>query len=121
MGNFLQSQKAKVILGGAGLYLLTSGISYFVFSALISTPVLSPAGVQDKRAKIDTSLPKTEECPLNGMKYTKAEREIWEKRRPLTVSIENHEEARPQSGLSKADIVYEAIAEGGGTRFLSVF
>ncbi|OGY12650.1 MAG: hypothetical protein A3A58_02250 [Candidatus Blackburnbacteria bacterium RIFCSPLOWO2_01_FULL_41_27] len=121
MGNFLQSQKAKLILGGAGLYLLTSGISYFVFSALISTPVLSPAGVQDKRAKIDTSLPKTEECPLNGMKYTKAEREVWEKRRPLTVSIENHEEARPQSGLSKADIVYEAIAEGGVTRFLSVF
>ncbi|TSC90094.1 MAG: hypothetical protein G01um10145_198 [Microgenomates group bacterium Gr01-1014_5] len=121
MGNFLQSQKAKFILGGVGLYLLTSGVSYFVFSALISTPVLSPAGVQDKRAKIDTSLPKTEECPLNGGMYTKAEREVWEKRRPLTVSIENHEEARPQSGLSKADIVYEAIAEGGVTRFLSVF
>lgn len=121
MGNFLQSQKAKFILGGLGLYLLASGISYFVFGALVSSPVLSPAGTQDKKAKIDTSLPKTEECPLNGGMYTKAEREIWEKRRPLTVSIENHEEARPQSGLSKADIVYEAIAEGGVTRFLSVF
>lgn len=121
MQNFLQSQKAKLILGGLGLYLLSAGLSYFAFGYLKTSPVLSPAGVEDKRAKIDTSLPKTEECPLNGGMYTKAEREIWEKRRPLTVMIENHEEARPQSGLSKADIVYEAIAEGGVTRFLSVF
>jgi hypothetical protein len=35
--------------------------------------------------------------------------------------IENHADARPQSGLSKADVVYEAVAEGGITRFLSVF
>ena len=35
--------------------------------------------------------------------------------------IENHEESRPQSGLSFADVVYEAVAEGGITRFLAVF
>jgi len=35
--------------------------------------------------------------------------------------IENHKEARPQSGISKADVVYEAVAEGGITRFLAVF
>jgi hypothetical protein len=35
--------------------------------------------------------------------------------------IENHEEARPQSGMTFADITYEAIAEGGITRFLSIF
>jgi hypothetical protein len=53
--------------------------------------------------------------------FTKAERQIWEKRRPLTVMIENHAESRPQSGLSRADVVYEAVAEGGITRFLAVF
>lgn len=121
MQNFLQSQKAKLIFGALGIYLLSTGVSYFAFNALSGSPVLSPIGVGDKRAKVDLSAPKTEECPLNGQKYTKAEREIWEKRRPLTVMIENHEDARPQSGLSKADIVYEAIAEGGVTRFLSVF
>lgn len=41
--------------------------------------------------------------------------------RPLAVMIENHQEARPQSGLNQADIVYEAIAEGGITRFMAVF
>ena len=35
--------------------------------------------------------------------------------------VENHTEARPQSGLSSADIIYEAVAEGGITRFMAVF
>ncbi len=42
-------------------------------------------------------------------------------RHPLGVMIENHPDARPQFGLSSASIVYEAIAEGGITRFLAVF
>lgn len=41
--------------------------------------------------------------------------------RPLAVMVENHVDARPQSGLSKADVVYEATAEGGITRFMPVF
>jgi len=41
--------------------------------------------------------------------------------RPMAIIIENHPDARPQSGLSSADIVYEALAEGGITRFLAVF
>jgi hypothetical protein len=40
---------------------------------------------------------------------------------PLAVMIENHPDARPQSGLSQASLVYEAIAEGGITRFMAVF
>jgi len=42
-------------------------------------------------------------------------------RHPLGVMVENHVDARPQSGLSQTSIVYEAIAEGGITRFLAVF
>lgn len=41
--------------------------------------------------------------------------------RPFAVVIENHPDARPQSGLSQADLVYEALAEGGITRYLAVF
>jgi hypothetical protein len=37
------------------------------------------------------------------------------------VMIENSVFARPQSGLSQAGIVYEAIAEAGITRFLALF
>ncbi|MDB5169850.1 MAG: hypothetical protein JWN82_246 [Candidatus Saccharibacteria bacterium] len=42
--------------------------------------------------------------------------------RPVVgVMIENSQEARPQSGLSEAGVVFEAIAEGGITRFLALF
>jgi hypothetical protein len=42
--------------------------------------------------------------------------------RPVTgVMIENSPDARPQSGLQDAGVVYEAIAEGGITRFLALF
>ncbi|MDB5182716.1 MAG: hypothetical protein JWO47_500 [Candidatus Saccharibacteria bacterium] len=41
---------------------------------------------------------------------------------PVTaVQIENSPDARPQSGLKEASIVYEAIAEGGITRFNAIF
>jgi hypothetical protein len=40
----------------------------------------------------------------------------------IGVMIENlYPDARPQSGLSAAGVVYEALAEGGITRFLSIF
>jgi len=41
--------------------------------------------------------------------------------RPLAVMVENLRPSRPQSGLSQADVVYEAITEGGITRFLAIF
>lgn len=42
-------------------------------------------------------------------------------RHPLAIMIENHPDARPHSGLDKASIIYEAIAEGGITRFMAIF
>jgi hypothetical protein len=42
--------------------------------------------------------------------------------RPVTgIMIENSTDARPQSGLDQAGVVFEAIAEGGITRFLALF
>ncbi len=42
-------------------------------------------------------------------------------RRPVLATINNHPLARPQSGISDADIVYELAAEGNVTRFLALF
>jgi hypothetical protein len=39
----------------------------------------------------------------------------------VALKIENSREARPQSGLEKADLVYEEIVEGGITRFMALF
>lgn len=110
------------------LYSLSTGISYGFFNLIggkkadtsMTSPVATP---QDKKArfKIDPNLPKSEECPLNGAYYTKKEKEIWKNRRPLAVMIENSVDARPHSGLSLADVVYEAVAEGGITRYMPVY
>jgi hypothetical protein len=47
----------------------------------------------------------------------------WAKpeRRPLAVMVENHPDARPQTGLERADVVYEAPAEFGIPRFLALY
>lgn len=108
------------------VYILTTGISYSFFSqkgytqSSSDSEMLSQNGSEDGLG-FDDTLPKTESCPLNGEKYSKKQREWWELHRPLGVMVENHTEARPQSGLSDADLIYEAVAEGGITRFLAIF
>ncbi len=119
--------KKKVLLVSLlflGLYLVSSGASFAIFNTLKTggaKEVASPLGTRPSGFKVDISGPKTEVCPLNGAKFTKNEKDIWVTRRPLAVMIENHSEARPQSGLARADIVYEAVAEGGITRFMGIF
>ncbi|MEK7065087.1 MAG: DUF3048 domain-containing protein, partial [Patescibacteria group bacterium] len=39
----------------------------------------------------------------------------------VAIMIENHPDARPQSGLSKASIVYEAPVEANYTRFMAIY
>lgn len=108
-------------------YSLATGLSFTLLSRLnfkspggssgLVSSLPGPANIVDE----DPKEPRTEECPLNGSMHTKKAGDSWSKRRPLAVMIENHTEARPQSGLSSADVVYEAVAEGGITRFMGLF
>ncbi len=41
--------------------------------------------------------------------------------RPIMVMVENSPAARPQTGLEKADVIYEILAEGEITRFAAIF
>jgi hypothetical protein len=41
--------------------------------------------------------------------------------RPIVVMIDNHPNAYPQTGLDRAAVVYEALAEFGVTRFMAVY
>ncbi|WP_448630282.1 DUF3048 domain-containing protein [Cellulomonas soli] len=54
--------------------------------------------------------------PLTGV----ATDELVE-RPALAVKIENPREARPQTGIDQADMVWEEVVEGGVTRFVAVF
>lgn len=56
--------------------------------------------------------------PLNGVQVAD---EAAVKRAVTAVMIENSPDARPQSGLAEADVVFEAVAEGGITRFIALY
>lgn len=56
-------------------------------------------------------------CPLTGMQTTQEKKD----QRPIGIMIENHFDTRPQSGIKDAEMVYEAVAEGGITRYLAVY
>ncbi len=121
----------KDLLTYVGIFFVFTGSFYLIFNKLV------PSKSQNKQVEVaeednqdsdevatgflSFEGPKTEECPLNGIKYTKEQKDIWQMRRPLLVMIENHSDARPQSGLNTADVVYETIAEGGITRFMAAY
>ncbi len=119
-----QSNLVFKILAFLGLYLLSTGVSFAVFNQFKKPMALKQPGTgieTEESLLIDISGPKTAQCPLNGKMFTEVEKERWSEKRPLFVMIENHQEARPQSGISEADVIYEAVAEGGITRFGALF
>ena len=124
-------QKVLVLIILATIsYGLSATIATSLFTKLSYMPAGSSSGVPSKDKTVpgasnivteDPTQPKTEICPLNGSMHTKLAMESWIKRRPLAIMVENHTESRPQSGLTSADVVYEAVAEGGITRFMALF
>ncbi len=108
------------------LYAVSAGASYSIFSAKMGGSKVSLTDSSAKNAitvvgEEEETGPKTEGCPLNGSMHSQKAKDAWAARRPLAVMIENHTEARPQSGLTSADVVYETVAEGGITRFMALF
>lgn len=114
-----------ITAGALALYAASAGVSFMVFNTLLkgSINISTPFGnvnLTDTSSAEEGGV-KDKACPLNGALYTKNREDQWEKRRPLGVMIENHADARPIIGPSRADVVYEAVAEGGITRTLSIF
>jgi Protein of unknown function (DUF3048) N-terminal domain/Protein of unknown function (DUF3048) C-terminal domain len=57
-------------------------------------------------------------CPLTGKPFARG---VDANRPAVAVKVENSPEARPQSGLNAADLVYEEPVEGGLAWFVAVF
>ncbi len=107
-------------------YLVSFGLTYAFYPTQPDSPLVSPNATVDKDRVTAgfnqfADKPKTEICPINGALFSKEEKALWEQKRPILTMIENSLDARPQSGLGASDIVYEAVAEGGITRFMGVF
>lgn len=113
-------EKRKKILIISSLVLvalaLIAGLVYW-FILRESTPqqINSNTG-EVEEVKVDEEEKYT--SPLTGVEVAN---EQATKKQVTGIMIENSPESRPQSGLDKAGVVYEAIAEGGVTRFLALF
>lgn len=59
--------------------------------------------------------------PVNGIEIAHEDYQTVMDRHPLAIVVNNHKDARPQSGLSSADTVLEVLAEGGITRYVAIY
>ena len=115
----------KIILTAILSAVIFSGSVYAGYSLIESLTSPKITNINDQMVPSPTTPVKLIDaksyCPLNGKEYSVDDQIRWEKLGPVAVMIENHPDSRPQSGLTSADIVYEAVAEGGITRFMGIF
>lgn len=100
-----------------GLFILTACSEKEEYE--IVSPVEELAAEEVEEA-VDEIILEAEELPFKAP-FTGVGFEEEVTQRPILVTINNHQLARPQSGIAQADIVYEILAEGNVTRFLALF
>lgn len=108
----------KQALIGVGIFILFgSGIGAVLALTAKPDPVTSQPVVKVQKTPPKPPAPTTVASALSGLQVDPSLNA-----KPVTaVIIENSPNARPQSGLAPAGVVFEAIAEGGVTRFLALY
>lgn len=117
---------SKIILSGMILvFLFFVGILYFsfkkedvIFNTNINTNI--GASLQSKDNEIIPPPMEEKKVPrkIDGILFlTKENLDTY----PQAIIIENFIDARPLFGLNEANLVYEALAEAGITRFLAIY
>ncbi|MBU2235463.1 DUF3048 domain-containing protein [Patescibacteria group bacterium] len=115
----LFAEKPALVIGGV---LVLGAIISWIFIGIMSGQILgifnfgkSDSSIIETDNSEDISL--TRARLLDGRIVAKENSSLL----PVGIMIENLPSVRPQSGLSKAQIVYEALVEGFSTRFLVIF
>jgi hypothetical protein len=80
-----------------------------------------PVAAVTPETKVSEGTVTTEGGPLAPLTGLPDSGGAAQSRPSVAVKIDNAPEARPQSGLDVADVVYEEVVEGGVTRFIAVF
>ena len=99
---------AVVLLAGAGVALAVSSKS----------PAKPGKSAAAPNIPVTTTAPAGPPCPLTGLPVHGTQ---VPQRPALAVKVDNYPQARPQSGLGQADVVFEEPVEGGITRLVAVF
>jgi hypothetical protein len=111
---FHLTKKQWINVGIAAAILLIGG-SYLIWKVFLNKPPAPVAVIQEPEPE---PAPTSEKSNLTGLTVPLGTNENT----PVTaVMIENSPDARPQAGLRDAGVVYEAITEGGITRFAALY
>lgn len=113
VGGWIRTHRTRTyLIVGAVLVAAAGTIAFLLLS---NQPKPQVVQVQTKPKKV--APPKKYYSPLTG---EEVKDEAATKQAVTAIMIENSPDARPQSGIKQAGIVYEAVAEGGITRFLTL-
>ena len=112
-----QNNKTPINILTGIFFVLAIVFTAWVFLSGSSKKIISPFSKNDgiSSSKFDDKLP----ADLTGELVAPSDAAQWKDQRPLGIMVDNQVDARPQSGLIYADIVYEVVAEGGITRYLA--
>ncbi len=97
--------------------LASAGLAGLALTACSSSPAHDDAAAKSKPTVTTPTAPPPD-CPLTGLPAPNGN---IPPRPAMAVKIDNYPAGRPQSGLDKADIVFEEPVEGGITRYAAVF
>lgn len=108
--------KKELLLVLGAFFIFAGGIGYAIVR-LSHADIKEAASLSVKQEAPVPPKPTTVASRMTGVQVASELNDL-----PVTgVMIENSPDARPQSGLLQADMVFEAIAEGGITRFLALY
>ena len=93
-------------------------VSAILLAACSSGPG-TPKAASTKNAGTASASGAPADCPLTGAPVP-GRRDV-PNRSPLAFKVDNYPTARPQTGINKADVVFEEPVEGGITRLVAVF
>ncbi len=105
---------AVVVLAGAGIALAVSSGSKSPSPKKVGSAPEIPVTTPTTAAPVSDSAT----CPLTGLP---APGGAVPPRPAIAIKVDNYPQARPQTGIDKADVVFEEPVEGGITRYVAVF
>lgn len=113
-GHQTRSRKIILLAGMSGLLIGAGAMTAWLMQP---EPEPEPAPVIVKEEPEPEPEPTTVASPLTGIQVEPELAQL-----PVTaVIVENSPEARPQSGLGEAGVVFESMVEGSITRFLALY
>lgn len=116
----LSAKTKKFLRDDKGLKYYFTALGLIILTGIALLVIMQPPAMQSLGGVFGAP-EKSEEkfySPLTGMEVAD---EAATKQQVTAIMIENDPEARPHSGLKDSGVVFEAIAEGGITRFAALY